>query len=70
MVVFLFSVKVVKGDGSTALSFGASGAFRTLAFIAGAFMSGLTGFIGMTLATRGNVRTAAAAKTRFDARRR
>ena len=26
-------------------------------------MSGLTGYIGMTLATRGNVRTAAAAKT-------
>jgi K(+)-stimulated pyrophosphate-energized sodium pump len=62
VVVFLFSVKVVKGDGTTALSFGSSGAFRTLAFIAGAFMSGLTGFIGMTLATRGNVRTAAAAK--------
>ena len=39
-----------------------SGLFRTLAFIAGCVMSGLTGFIGMSLAVRGNVRTAAAAK--------
>src|SRR5207248_11630503 len=46
-----------------ALSFGASGICRTLAFLAGCLMSGLTGFIGMTLATRGNVRTAAAAKS-------
>jgi K(+)-stimulated pyrophosphate-energized sodium pump len=61
-IVFVTSTKVVKPDGSLALSFGASGLYRTLAFIAGCFMSGLTGFVGMTLATRGNVRTAAAAK--------
>jgi K(+)-stimulated pyrophosphate-energized sodium pump len=62
VIVFVTSTKVVKPDGSVALSFGASGLYRTLAFIAGCFMSGLTGFVGMTLATRGNVRTAAAAK--------
>src|SRR2546426_5685262 len=62
-VVFLTSVKVVKPDGSVALSFVQSGLFRTLAFLAGCTMSGLTGFIGMSLATQGNVRTAAAART-------
>jgi K(+)-stimulated pyrophosphate-energized sodium pump len=62
LIVFVTSTKVVKPDGSVALSFGASGLARTLAFLAGCFMSGLTGFVGMTLATRGNVRTAAAAK--------
>ena len=63
VVVFLTSVAVVKPNETNALSFGESGLYRTLAFILGCFMSGLTGFIGMTLATRGNVRTAAAAKT-------
>jgi K(+)-stimulated pyrophosphate-energized sodium pump len=50
-------------SGSGGLSFAASGTFRTLAFIAGCVMSGLTGFIGMSLAVRGNVRTAAAARS-------
>ena len=40
----------------------ASGAARTVAFLMGCLASGFTGYIGMTLATRGNVRTAAAAK--------
>ena len=66
IVVFVTSVEVVKPEaigGGVALSKAASGTFRTLAFVAGCFLSGLTGYIGMTLATRGNVRTAAAAKT-------
>jgi K(+)-stimulated pyrophosphate-energized sodium pump len=62
-IVFLTSTEVLKPDGAVALSRMESGAYRTLAFVAGAFLSGLTGFIGMTLATRGNVRTAAAAKS-------
>ncbi len=66
-IVFLTSTKVVNpGDAlhgpTEALTQAQSGLYRTLAFIAGCFMSGLTGFIGMSLATRGNVRTAAAAK--------
>ena len=63
IIVFLTSVAVKKPGGGEALSFGVSGTVRTAAFVLGAFMSGLTGYIGMTLATRGNVRTAAAAKT-------
>jgi K(+)-stimulated pyrophosphate-energized sodium pump len=62
ILVFLTSTEISKPDGSVALSYGQSGLFRTLAFVAGCFMSGLTGFIGMSLAVRGNVRTAAAAK--------
>jgi K(+)-stimulated pyrophosphate-energized sodium pump len=61
-VVFITSTEVLKPNGDTALSFAQSGLFRTIAFVAGGFLSGLTGYIGMTLATRGNVRTAAAAK--------
>ncbi len=62
VVVFITSTEILKPDGSEALSFAQSGLFRTVAFVAGGFLSGLTGYIGMTLATRGNVRTAAAAK--------
>jgi K(+)-stimulated pyrophosphate-energized sodium pump len=61
-VVFITSTEIVKPDETVALTFAQSGTYRTLAFIAGGFLSGLTGYIGMTLATRGNVRTAAAAK--------
>ncbi len=63
VVVFVTSTEVLRPDGTTALSFVQSGLFRTLAFVAGCGMSGLTGFIGMGLAVRGNVRTAAAAQS-------
>ncbi len=72
IVVFVTSTEVAKPliyeghkltYGSEGLSFAQSGLFRTLAFIAGCLMSGLTGFIGMSLAVRGNVRTAAAARS-------
>ena len=63
VLVFLTSTHVLREDGSEALSFVESGIFRTLAFLGGCVMSGLTGFIGMSLAVRGNVRTAAAARS-------
>ena len=63
IVVFATSTAVLKPDETEALSFAESGIFRTLAFLAGCLMSGLTGFIGMGLAVRGNVRTAAAARS-------
>jgi K(+)-stimulated pyrophosphate-energized sodium pump len=63
VLVFLTSTQVRNDGGGVALSFAQSGIFRTLAFLAGCVMSGLTGFIGMSLAVRGNVRTAAAARS-------
>jgi K(+)-stimulated pyrophosphate-energized sodium pump len=44
------------------LSYGLSGLFRAVAFLVGATLSGLAGYIGMSSAVRGNVRTAAAAR--------
>ena len=60
-VVFATSAAITKPDGKEALGFIAAGLARTLAFLLGGLASGLTGYIGMTLATKGNVRTAAAA---------
>ena len=63
IIVFVTSKAIVRGDGSVALPFAQAGLWRTVAFILGCLASGFTGYIGMTLATRGNVRTAAAALT-------
>src|SRR5207302_2195464 len=63
VLVFFTSTRVLRPGDGEALSFAQSGMFRMLAFLAGCLMSGLTGFIGMSLAVRGNVRTAAAARS-------
>ena len=65
VIVFLTSAKIEKAPGVDALNFFQSGAFRTLAFLVGGTASASIGFLGMWLATRGNVRTTAAA-TRSD----
>ncbi|HZU79152.1 MAG TPA: sodium-translocating pyrophosphatase [Acidimicrobiales bacterium] len=62
VLIFFTATKVPRPNGSIALSFGAAGGYRVLCFLFGAACSGLTGFIGMSLAVRGNVRTAAAAR--------
>jgi K(+)-stimulated pyrophosphate-energized sodium pump len=58
------SVTRILADGTkhTVLSFGLAGLFRALAFLVGGTLSGLAGYIGMSTAVRGNVRTAAAAR--------
>ena len=61
IIVFVTSTKILKPDDTVALSFAQAGLWRTVAFVLGCVASGLTGYIGMTLATQGNVRTAAAA---------
>ncbi len=61
-LVFVTATKVAEPNGGTALSFVHSGLYRALAFLVGAAFSGLTGFVGMSLSVRGNVRTAAAAR--------
>ena len=61
VVVFLTSAEIAKPNGDIALSFAQSGLFRTLAFLVGGVASGSIGFFGMWLATKGNIRTTAAA---------
>ena len=63
VIVFVTSTAIKKPDGTEALTLTQAGLWRTIAFVLGCLASGLTGYIGMTLATRGNVRTAAAALT-------
>jgi len=63
VVVFATSTEVLSASGEQGLDRVQSGVFRTLAFLAGALFSGFIGFLGMWLATRANIRTAAAAKT-------
>jgi K(+)-stimulated pyrophosphate-energized sodium pump len=63
VLVFFTATKVVRPDGSVALTFAQSGFARACAFLVGAAFSGLTGVIGMSIAVRGNVRTAAAARS-------
>ena len=61
VIVYFTSTEILRPDGQTELSVSEAGLWRTVAFILGCLASGLTGYIGMTLATRGNIRTAAAA---------
>jgi hypothetical protein len=59
VLVFATATKVVNTTvtpNHVVLGFWPSGAFRTLAFVVGALFSGLAGFIGMSMAVRGNVR--------------
>ena len=56
VVIIFFVLLVLPADG-TSVQWG-----RSIFFLVGALFSAVTGFVGMTLTTRGNVRVAAAAR--------
>jgi K(+)-stimulated pyrophosphate-energized sodium pump len=66
VLIFFTATKVthtnIHGQTIVDLTFAQAGLYRVICFLGGALCSGLTGFIGMSLAVRGNVRTAAAAR--------
>jgi K(+)-stimulated pyrophosphate-energized sodium pump len=66
VLIFFTATKVthvnIHGQTVVDLKFWQAGLYRVICFLGGALCSGLTGFIGMSLAVRGNVRTAAAAR--------
>jgi K(+)-stimulated pyrophosphate-energized sodium pump len=65
VLIFFTATKVTHtthGQTIVDLTFFQAGIYRVICFLGGALCSGLTGFIGMSLAVRGNVRTAAAAR--------
>jgi K(+)-stimulated pyrophosphate-energized sodium pump len=62
VLIFFTATKVTRPNGTIAFSFVEAGLLRVVCFLFGATFSGLTGFIGMSVAVRGNVRTAAAAR--------
>ncbi len=61
VLIFFTATKVTAPNGHVEMSFVKNGFMRVICFLVGATFSGLVGFIGMSTAVRGNVRTAAAA---------